>query len=90
MALNIKNQQVENLANEVAALTGENKTEAIRKALEERKERLSFQVVPRNRESEVLEFLEREVWPHVPPELLGKGIPPTEHDALLGYGPEGV
>lgn len=90
MALNIKNQQVENLANEVVAITGENKTEAIRKALEERKERLSFQVVPRNREAEVLEFLEREVWPHVPPELLGKGIPPTEHDALLGYAAEGV
>ena len=42
MALNIKNPQVERLAADVAALTGESKTKAIRKALEERKNRLSL------------------------------------------------
>jgi hypothetical protein len=35
MGLNIKNPEVENLANEVAALLGVNKTEALRQALEE-------------------------------------------------------
>ncbi len=42
MAVNIKNQDVENLLNEVVNLTGETKTEAIRKALEERRKRLSL------------------------------------------------
>jgi antitoxin VapB len=62
MALNIKNTQVESLATEVSELTGESKTEAIRRALEERKQRLSFQVVHENRADELRSFLEREVW----------------------------
>lgn len=62
MALNIKNSQVEDLAAEIARLTGESKTEAIRRALEERRERLSFQVVHQNRTEELRSFLEREVW----------------------------
>ena len=41
MAVNIKNERVERLINEVAALTGESKTEAVRKALEERRDRLA-------------------------------------------------
>ena len=40
MALNIKNPEVERLATEVANLARETKTEAIRRALEERKARL--------------------------------------------------
>jgi hypothetical protein len=40
MALNLKNAEVERLAAEVARLTGESKTEAIRRALYERKQRL--------------------------------------------------
>jgi antitoxin VapB len=62
MALNIKNSQVESLASEVSEITGETKTEAIRRALEERKQRLSFQVVRENRAEELRSFLEREVW----------------------------
>ena len=62
MALNIKNATVESLAVEVSELTGESKTEAIRRALEERKQRLSFQVVRENRADELRSFLEREVW----------------------------
>ncbi len=62
MALNIKNAQVESLASEVAQLAGETKTEAIRRALEERRVRLSFQVVRENRAEELRGFLEREVW----------------------------
>jgi len=37
VALNIKNDEVERLAADVARLTGESKTEAIRRALEERR-----------------------------------------------------
>jgi antitoxin VapB len=62
MALNIKNPTVESLASEVSELTGESKTEAIRRALEERKQRLAFQVVRENRADELRSFLEREVW----------------------------
>ena len=62
MALNIKNAQVENLATEVAELTGETKTEAIRRALEERRQRLSFMLVRESRADERRSFLEREVW----------------------------
>lgn len=62
MALNIKNAQVEALATEVSQLAGETKTEAIRRALEERKQRLSYQVVRENRTEELRGFLEREVW----------------------------
>ena len=40
MPLTIKNSQVEELATEVARLTGESKTEAVRKALFERRERI--------------------------------------------------
>jgi len=49
MALNIKNRRVEDLANEIAEITGETKTEAIRRALEERRQRLSYLVVQENR-----------------------------------------
>ncbi|MCZ7674332.1 MAG: type II toxin-antitoxin system VapB family antitoxin [Chloroflexi bacterium] len=44
MALNIKNKEVENLLEEVVRLTGESKTEAVRKALEERHHRLSLRL----------------------------------------------
>ena len=37
MALNIKNEKVEQLAKEVADITGESKTAAILRALEERR-----------------------------------------------------
>ncbi len=42
MALNIKDRETEKLAAEVAAITGESKTRAVRIALEERKQRLSL------------------------------------------------
>lgn len=90
MALNIKNLEVERLVDEVAKIAGESKTEAVRKALEERRERLAFQVPPRDRRAEVMRYLEREVWPKIPSELLGRGLTREEQEAILGYGPEGV
>jgi hypothetical protein len=90
MALNLKNADVERLVEGIAALTGESKTEAVRKALEERMQRLSLQVVRPDRKEQVLRFLEREVWPRVPPDLAGRGVPQEEQDEILGYGPDGV
>lgn len=89
MPLNIKNVEVEALINEVVALTGESKTEAVRKALLERRSRLSLHV-NEPREERLLRFLEKEVWPHVPENLLGKGVSQEDQDSLLDYGLEGI
>ena len=90
MALNIKNGAVERLAAEVARLAGESKTEAVRRALEERKARLAYRVVDADRMSRLRRFLETEVWPAIPREELGRRISREEEDRILGYGPEGV
>jgi len=90
VALNIKNARVERLVAEVARLAGESKTEAVRRALEERRERLAFRVVHQERGERLREFLERQVWPRVPHEQRGRRLTRREEDALLGYGPRGV
>ena len=72
MALNIKNLEVERLANEVATRTGETKTEVIRKALEERNQRLAFQTPRRHRGESFMRFLEEEIWPNLPADVLGR------------------
>lgn len=89
MAINIKNPEVEKLVDEVARLTGETKTEAVRKALEERKQRLSLRVASGDRRGRILRFLEREVWPAVPKEELGRTLSKAEEESILGYGEEG-
>ena len=89
MALNIKNAEVERLAAEVARLTGESKTEAIRRALDERKRRLKRNA-PGDRRERVLAFLKKKVWVAIPREQLGRRLTREEEDAILGYGREGV
>ena len=89
MALNLKNVEVERLAAEVARLTGESKTEAIRRALEERRERLKGATVEARR-ARVLRFLRSRVWPTLPESERGRRLTRAEEDAILGYGPEGV
>jgi antitoxin VapB len=91
VALNIKNPQVERLAAELARLTGESKTEAIRRALEDRKNRLALKASPtRDRASRIMEYLEREVWPKIPADVLGKKkMTKREREEILGIGPEG-
>ncbi|MGB3561619.1 MAG: type II toxin-antitoxin system VapB family antitoxin [Thermoanaerobaculia bacterium] len=90
MAMNIKNPEVEQLVEEVVELTGESKTEAVRRALQERKERLSFRVAPRRRGESFLEFLKEEIWPNIPESELGRRLTKEEKEEILGYGPEGV
>jgi antitoxin VapB len=89
MALNIKNADVERLATEVARLTGESKTEAIRKALDERRRRLKGPSVAERRRR-VVQFLKKDVWPTIPKKFLGRRPSRAEEDAILGFGPEGV
>jgi antitoxin VapB len=89
MALNIKNEEVERLAGEVARLAGETKTEAVRQALLERKRRLA-QRLPVERRDWAVHYLEREVWPLVPDGERGRRLTRADEDAILGYGPDGV
>ena len=89
MALNIKNVDVERLAEELARLTGESKTEAIRKALEERRRRLKGPSLA-DRRRRVLRLLETRIWPSIPKKELGRRISKQEKEAILGYGPGGV
>lgn len=91
MALNIKDQETEKLAAEVAELTGESKTGAVRNALRERRERLELERNsgrPRRR-GDLLRFLETQIWPQIPEDLRGKPITKAEREEILGYGPEG-
>lgn len=90
MALNIKNPEVERLAEEVARLAGETKTEGIRRALEQRRDQLRLRVVKRDRQAEILRYLEREVWPRVPKQTLGRRLTKREEDRILGYGSTGA
>jgi antitoxin VapB len=89
MALNLKNAEVERLATEVARLAGESKTEAIRRALEERKRRLTGRSIAERRQR-VLRFLERRIWPTLPEGERGRRLSRAEEDEILGYGPGGV
>ena len=84
VAINIKSREVERLVSEVAELTGESKTEAVRKALAERKERLKLQVASENRGARLRRFLEEELWPTVPADELGRTLTRAEEEAILG------
>lgn len=90
MALNIKNKDVENLLEQVVQMTGESKTEAVRKALEERQRRLALQQVTRQNDARLYTFLRDEVWPLIPAQLLGTRLTRAEEEAILGYGESGV
>ena len=90
MALTIKNAEVERLAAEVSAITGESKTQAIRVALEERRSRLKSGVDPEARLAELRRFLEEEIWSQVPEEERGMPHDSARDDAIVGYGPDGL
>lgn len=89
MALNIKNAQVERLVDEIVEVTGETKTDAVRRALEERRERLELQGRRPRTLEEIREFMEREVWSKLPPGVRGRGPTTEEQEEILGLGPEG-
>ncbi len=89
MALNIENEETEQLAAEIAEIAGESEEEAVRRALRERRDRLEPPARPRGRRprtmEEMLHFMETEIWPLIP----NRGGPPmtkAERAKLLGYG----
>jgi antitoxin VapB len=89
MALNLKNAEVERLAAEVARLTGESKTEAIRRALEERRRRLGH-TAANERRARLLKFLEERIWPAIPADQRGRRLTRAEEDEILGFDAGGV
>ena len=88
MGLNIKNAEVEQLALEVAGLAHETKTEAIRRALLERRVRLRARAGRRGARRSLRDYMEKSVWPLIPPAELGRVLSREEEDRILGYGPE--
>ena len=92
MALSIENQETEKLAAEIAELTGESEEEAVRRSLQERRDRLDLEPSRRPRprtKEELLHFMETEIWPMIP-NRGGPAITKEEKEEILGYGPAGV
>lgn len=90
MAMNIKNDRVERLAEELAHITGETKTAVILRALEERRDRIALGPSGKPRLAQALDFLEREIWPSIPRKFLGRRVSKGERERILGYGRGGV
>jgi len=89
MGLNIKSEEVERLASEAARRFGETKTEAIRKALEDRLRRDSLS--PEVKLARAKKLLETEIWPTIP--TTERRQPPMSKEQveeILGFGPDGV
>ena len=89
MPLNIKNREVERLAVEVAHLAKETKTEAIRRALAERKARLQVHRSGASKRARLEALLGSRIWPAIPRKILGSTITRDEEERILGYGPSG-
>lgn len=82
MSLNIRNPEAERLAAELAELTGETKTEAVRKALEDRLAKLRRADVGRSLADELDEIASRFA-----------GLPIRDDrpaDEILGYDENGL
>ncbi|MBB5789025.1 type II toxin-antitoxin system VapB family antitoxin [Jiangella mangrovi] len=90
MALNIKDPTTERLAAELAALTNDTKTGAVRSALEERLERVLASRAAAGRRERLQRFLVDEVWPQVSVEVRGHPLTKAEREEILGIGAEGV
>jgi antitoxin VapB len=90
MAMNIKDPEAERLAAEVAELTGDTKTGAVREALRQRRDQLMAQETATRDGAAFVRFLEEEIWPQVSLEVRGVPISKAEREEILGYGPGGV
>jgi antitoxin VapB len=91
MALNIKDKETEKLVAEVAEMTGATKTGAVRQALRERRDRLQLESGrPERPYRGMRKWLETEIWPQIPDELLDREpMTKEEIEEILGIGPEG-
>jgi len=87
MAMSIKNPELEQLAQELSRLTGSSKTEVIRQALKEKKERLTAGE-GMDRKQRLLSYLENRVWPTLP-KGASRRWTKAEEERALGYGKHG-
>lgn len=84
MALNIKDPEVDRLADELAARMGHhNKTQAIRDAL--RAQLSLLEVKAGDRAAHLLDVMRTEIWPLLPDQ---PPITKAERERILGYDPE--
>ena len=90
MTININNRNVENLLDEITQITGESRTEAVRRALEERRHRLTKPPAMTRDDVGLLSFLEEEVWSQIPSASLGVRLTKEEEEQILGYGEQGA
>jgi antitoxin VapB len=90
MALNIKDEETERLASEVAELTGDSKTGAVSQALRERKQRILLARGGLGPGDRMVALLERRLWPGLPEGVRGSSLTKEQEEAIVGYGPEGV
>jgi antitoxin VapB len=90
MAMNIKDPETEQLISQLAELTGETKTGAVRTAVRERIEHLRANDDVARRKERLTRLLEDEIWPLIPPDELGKPLSKEEQEEILGLGPDGV
>jgi len=87
MPMSIKNPEVERLAEELSRLTKSSKTEVIRQALREKKERLEVAGSAARRQR-LLAFLQERVWPKLPRGASRRWTREQE-EQLVGYGKHG-
>ena len=94
MAVNVTGR-IEELAGELSRLTGESATEAVERALLERKERVREkpdipELTPeqQKRYDEFIKVMEHKVWSKLPAHALGKSITKAEEEEILGIGPD--
>jgi antitoxin VapB len=87
MPMSIKNPEVERLAEELSRITKSSKTEVIRQALREKKERLEVAGSAAHRQR-LLAFLQNRVWPKLPKGASGRWTREQE-ERLVGYGTHG-
>jgi antitoxin VapB len=87
MPMSIKNPEVERLAEELSRVTKSSKTEVIRRALREKKERLEVAGSAAHRQR-LLAVLENRVWPKLPKGASRRWTREQE-ERLVGYGKRG-
>jgi antitoxin VapB len=91
MTLSIEDKETEALVARIVELTGETETAIVRKGARQRLDRIAAEPKPgpKMTAEELHHWLETEVWPRVPKDVLGKKITKAEREEILGYGPGG-
>ena len=85
MAISLRNIELDQLLERVIKITGEKKTEAIIRALEERLLRLNTAPNGARTAAKLEEYLREAIWPSIPEKVLGRKTTKEEEEKILGY-----